>query len=87
MMETANSNGRVSLVKVVRGELKAHVDRWREWRDEHKEEHRDMEKRMHEFESLALPIKVITWVGAALGVSIVGLIWSLLTGQIELVFR
>jgi len=32
-------------------------------------------------------IKIVVWVAAAFGVSIIGLIWALITGQAHLVFQ
>lgn len=35
---------------------------------------------------LKYPVKVVTWIGAALGLSVIGLILSIITGQVLLVF-
>jgi chromosome segregation ATPase len=37
-----------------------------------------------ELQKLAAPVRVFIWVGAAFGVSIIGLIWSLITGSLVL---
>jgi len=75
------------LAQVVRDELKAHIGRYNTWRNENKDEHKELEKRMGEIEKLVPAIRAVMWVGAALGLSIVGLIWSLVTGQVQLIFR
>lgn len=31
--------------------------------------------------------KIVVWIGGALGLSVLGLVWSLLTGQVTLLFR
>ncbi len=38
-------------------------------------------------EKLAPTIKIVVWLGAVLGVSMVGLIWSLITGVATITFR
>ena len=81
------ANGRISLSQVVRDELRAHVQRFTDWRHEHKEEHEKLCDRISEMEKLVPAIRAIMWVGAALGLSIIGLIWSLVTGQVQLIFR
>ncbi|MHC4749255.1 MAG: hypothetical protein ACYTFW_05210 [Planctomycetota bacterium] len=46
----------------------------------------DHEKRMRDIEKLVPALRVVMWSGAALGFSIVGLIWSLITGQVHIHF-
>ena len=87
MTEKAADNGRVSLAQVIRGELVAHCMRFNDWRNDHKEEHKEMENRIGEIEKLVPALRAVMWVGAGLGVSIIGLLWSLLTGQVQLLFR
>ncbi len=33
-----------------------------------------------------MPLKVITWVGATFGLAVIGLIWALITHQVDLVY-
>lgn len=47
----------------------------------------DLQKRMRVVEALAPAIRLVMWVGAALGVSVVALIWALITGQAQVMFR
>lgn len=44
----------------------------------------NLDARLQELEKLAPVTKVVLWIGAALGVSIIGLIWGLLTGTVQL---
>lgn len=80
-------NGRISLAQVVRDELHQFEGRWKEWRGAHWKEHEKLDERLMEMEKLVPAIRAIMWVGAALGVSIVGLIWALITGQVQLIFQ
>lgn len=82
-----DANERISLSQVVRDNLDAHIDRYNAWRAEHRQEHDKMDEKINEFEKLVPAIRATIWVGALLGVSIVGLIWSLVTGQVQLIFR
>jgi hypothetical protein len=45
----------------------------------------DHEKRMRDIEKLVPALRAVMWAGAALGISVVGLIWSLITGQVQIV--
>lgn len=50
---------------------------------------RDAEKndmRICEIEKLAPAMKAVIWIGAAVGISFIGLIVSLITGQVTMVF-
>jgi hypothetical protein len=47
----------------------------------------DHEERIRTLEKLAPAMKVVIWIAGALGLSVIGLIWGLLTGQIALVFN
>jgi chromosome condensin MukBEF ATPase and DNA-binding subunit MukB len=42
------------------------------------------EERLDRLEALAPAIRVVIWIGAALGVSVLGLIWGLITGAVQL---
>jgi len=46
-----------------------------------------IEERLEEVEKVVPPVKFLMWVAAALGLSIIGLIWALLTGQAQVVFK
>jgi len=46
----------------------------------------DLDHRVEGVEKLTPVVRVMLWVGAAIGASIVGLIWSLITGQAAIVF-
>lgn len=46
-----------------------------------------LEKRIEAIEKLMPAVKVVMWVGALLGASIIALIWSLITGRAQIVFR
>lgn len=45
----------------------------------------DHEKRLDALEELAPAIRIVIWLGAVLGVSILGLIWALITGSAQIV--
>jgi len=47
----------------------------------------DHEKRLRELEKLAPAMRVVIWIAGALGLSVIGLIWGLITGQISLVMK
>jgi 2-oxoglutarate dehydrogenase complex dehydrogenase (E1) component-like enzyme len=47
----------------------------------------DHEKRLRELEKLAPAMKAVIWIAGVLGLSIIGLIWGLITGTITLVFK
>ena len=86
-MSDGAANDRMSLAQVIREQFNGQVARCMVWRQDHKEVHEKMDKRITEMEKLVTPIKVIIWVGAGLGISIIGLVWSLITGQVQLIFR
>jgi len=44
-------------------------------------------KRMAAVERLLPALRAVMWIGAALGVSVMALIWSLITGQAQVIFR
>ena len=46
----------------------------------------DHEDRMREIEKLVPALRAVMWVGAALGLSVIGLIWAMITGQVSVVF-
>jgi seryl-tRNA synthetase len=48
---------------------------------------KDLETRMKRLEELYPAIKTIIWIGAVIGVSIIALIWSLITGQAQLILK
>ncbi len=52
-----------------------------------KDQVKEHEKRVNELEKLVPAIRAIIWVGAALGLSIIGLIWALITGQAQIIFK
>ncbi len=81
-----SANERIPLSQVVRDELRAHIQHDKDRRGEHKEEHKEMEKQISEFAKLVPYIRLIMAVGAILGTSLAALIWSMLTGQVQLVF-
>ena len=86
-MNESGTNGRIPLSQVVRDNLNSHIARFNAWKVEHGKDHDKMEEKINEFEKLVPAIRATIWVGALLGVSIVGLIWSLVTGQVQLIFR
>ena len=47
----------------------------------------DHENRLREIEKLAPALRAVMWVGAVLGVSVVGLIWAMITGQVSIHFN
>ena len=47
----------------------------------------DHEKRIKEVEKLMPGLKVFFWVAGALGLSVIGLIWSLITGTAEIIIK
>ena len=48
---------------------------------------KDHEKRLRELETLAPAMRVVIWIAGALGLSVIGLIWGLITGQITLLMK
>ena len=46
----------------------------------------DHEDRMREIEKLLPALRAVMWVGSALGLSVIGLIWAMITGQVTLIF-
>lgn len=46
-----------------------------------------LDLRVKEIEKLAPAVRVMMWVGALLGASIVALIWALITGQAQVMFK
>jgi chromosome segregation ATPase len=48
---------------------------------------KDLETRMKRLEELYPAIKTIIWIGAVIGVSIIALIWALITGQAQLIIK
>ena len=47
----------------------------------------DHEKRIRELEKLAPAMRAVIWLAGVLGVSVVALIWGLITGDIMLVYK
>ncbi len=47
----------------------------------------DHEIRLDALERLAPAIKVVIWIGGVLGISVIGLIWALITGSSQILFR
>lgn len=46
----------------------------------------DLDERVGEIEKLVPALRVMTWIGALLGASIIALVWALITGQAQVVF-
>lgn len=46
----------------------------------------NLDRRIREIEKMAPVVRIMLWVGTAIGASIVGLIWSVITGQASIVF-
>lgn len=46
----------------------------------------NLDRRLRGVEQIAPIVRVMLWVGAAIGASIIGLIWSLIVGQASIVF-
>ena len=46
----------------------------------------DHEERLDNVEKLMPALRVVIWIGAALGGSVLVLIWSMITGQVQVVF-
>lgn len=47
----------------------------------------DHETRIRELEKLAPAMRVVIWIAAVLGVSVIALVWGLITGQASLLFK
>lgn len=47
----------------------------------------DHNKRLKVVEAVFPAVKIMIWVGAAFGLSIIALIWALITGQAAIVFK
>jgi len=47
----------------------------------------DHEKRIRVLEQLAPAMRVVVWIAGVLGVSIITLIWALITGQASILFK
>jgi len=50
------------------------------------EKTRELEVRLQLVEKWLPVVRVVSWVGTALGASLVALVWALITGQVQLVF-
>jgi len=48
---------------------------------------KDHEDRLRALEKLAPAMRVVVWIAGVLGVSVIGLIWALITGQAVLAFK
>lgn len=50
-----------------------------------------LEARFEQLSKLISPLiqtnKIVVWIGGALGLSVLGLVWSILTGQVTLLFK
>jgi hypothetical protein len=46
----------------------------------------DLTRRMKEVEKVMPALRLIMWVGAAIGASVIAFIWSLITGQASVTF-
>lgn len=47
----------------------------------------DHEERLRELEKLAPAMRVVIWVAGILGASVIALIWALITGSAQILFR
>ena len=47
----------------------------------------NMERRLREVEKMTPVVRVMLWVGAAIGASVVGLIWSVIVGSASIIFN
>lgn len=47
----------------------------------------DHEERIRKLEKLEPAIKVVIWIAGLLGASVIGLIWSLITGSAQVIFK
>jgi hypothetical protein len=47
----------------------------------------DHEGRIRELERLAPAMKIVIWVATVLGVSVIALIWAMITGQAGIIFK
>lgn len=45
------------------------------------------DKRLTEVEKLMPALRALAWVGAAVGLSVIGLIWALITGTASVIFK
>ena len=54
--------------------------------DGHREDIDDLDNRVDEIEKLMPTVRIVMWVGALLGASVVAFIWSMITGQAQIVF-
>lgn len=50
------------------------------------ENHAKLEKRVEKLEELAPAMRAVIWIGAALGISVIALVWALIIGQATLTF-
>jgi len=48
---------------------------------------RDLDQRVKALEGLAPVLRAVMWIGVALGMSVMALIWALITGQAQVIFR
>ena len=46
----------------------------------------NLDRRLRSVEQITPVVRVMLWVGAAIGASIIGLIWSVIVGQASIVF-
>ena len=58
---------------------------------DHKKRIEELEKEYRKLLDMITPLihtnKIVVWIGAVLGLSVLGLIWSIITGQVVLVFK
>jgi len=48
---------------------------------------KDHEARLRELEKLAPAMKLVIWIAGILGVSVIGLLWAVITGQAAILFK
>jgi len=58
---------------------------------DHKKRIEELEKEYKKLLDMITPLiqtnKVVVWIGAVLGMSVLGLIWAIITGQVTLLFK
>lgn len=77
------SEGLISQVRTIGRDTKQRDVERKEWREKVDCKLDDLSKAVA---PLAVQSKIIVWVGAGVGISVMGLIWAIITHQVTLVF-
>jgi hypothetical protein len=83
----AHGIDRESRIKAIERQVNANEATMPPWRADVNTSLDDHACRLKEIEKLMPWLKVFIWVSSALGISVIGLVWSIITGHASVVFR